>query len=426
MSSEIGLNSDAIDNEETSHRVMPSSRPSSPVRGAYRSHPLPDTTSPTVSRSIDEEQEPRTIDKHLGANLLATPCVRESKALNDDAERKTSPIHFLLNVDSEPLLSTPHKDERPITTQTQIPQSSPYPNLSLPSEILPPLMSSPCNEAVANRRRTQGNSRQPQLLKRSSSMIRLSMSMEGKATVVMEDESETLPASLSSSQVSNQSTISASSAPERRVVDAKIWEICCDSQSSTPTNKVIDDSPRKTIKMIRARQAVAAAKEAATKRKKKVELTSSTSKVLKARQENPIIAPKPSNKPMKAKAPTRLSEKLKAQARKSAPNTPKKPKGDVQSQKPLLTSPLKLVESPFRLYSENAQETSPRKELKSRDGADSDKENSDPEGQYIQQSTREGKVQDRRVLGSIAPDVAAGEMECIENLLSLRGAIWTS
>lgn len=426
MSSEIGLNSDVVDVEDTNHSIMPSSRPSSPIRSTYHPRILPDTASPTASRSTDDEQKTTTMNKNSKANLLATPCVREPKVMSYDAERKTSPIHFLLNVDSEPLLPTPRKDERVNARQTQIPQSSPYPNLVLPSETLPSLTSSPCNEAVANRRRTQGDPRQPQLLKRSSSMIRLSMSMEGKATVVMEDETETLSASMSSSQVSSQSTISASSVPERRVVDAKIWEICCDSQSSTPTNKIIDDSPRKTIKMIRARQVVAAAKEAATKRRKKTEMASPTFKVLKARQDNPILAPRPSNKPMKAKAPARLSEKLKAQARKSAPNTPKKPKGDVKSQKPLLTSPLKLVESPFRLYSENSHEESSRKQLKSRDGADSDKENSDPEGRYIHQSTKEGKIQERRILGNIAPDVAAGEMECIENLLSLRGAMWTS
>ncbi|KAG0129709.1 hypothetical protein HOY82DRAFT_650953 [Tuber indicum] len=74
----------------------------------------------------------------------------------------------------------------------------------------------------------------PRLLKRSSS-IRLSTSLEGKASVVLEDEPSspppppppplTLPApKIQPSSVSR-------SALKRRTIDSKVWEFCCDNQA---------------------------------------------------------------------------------------------------------------------------------------------------------------------------------------------------
>lgn len=71
----------------------------------------------------------------------------------------------------------------------------------------------------------------PRLLKRSSS-IRLSTSLEGKASVVLEDEPSSPPPPLLALRTPKIQPSSVSrSALKRRTIDSKIWEFCCDNQA---------------------------------------------------------------------------------------------------------------------------------------------------------------------------------------------------
>jgi len=71
----------------------------------------------------------------------------------------------------------------------------------------------------------------PRLLKRSSS-IRLSTSLEGKASVVLEDEPSSPPPPLLALRTPKVQPSSVSrSALKRRTIDSKVWEFCCDNQA---------------------------------------------------------------------------------------------------------------------------------------------------------------------------------------------------
>ena len=71
----------------------------------------------------------------------------------------------------------------------------------------------------------------PRLLKRSSS-IRLSTSLEGKASVVLEDEPSSPPPPLLALRTPKiQPSLVSRSALKRRTIDSKVWEFCCDNQA---------------------------------------------------------------------------------------------------------------------------------------------------------------------------------------------------
>ncbi|KAH0611193.1 uncharacterized protein H6S33_011620 [Morchella sextelata] len=70
----------------------------------------------------------------------------------------------------------------------------------------------------------------PRLLKRTSS-IRLSTSLEGKATIVLDEEPESPPSSQQTLPTPKKPSPIASSGPPRKIVDSKIWEFYCDNQA---------------------------------------------------------------------------------------------------------------------------------------------------------------------------------------------------
>ncbi|KAG0635892.1 hypothetical protein HOY80DRAFT_979958 [Tuber brumale] len=73
----------------------------------------------------------------------------------------------------------------------------------------------------------------PRLLKRSSS-IRLSTSLEGKASVVLEDEPSSPPPPpplLTLPAPKTQPSSVSRSALKPRTIDSKVWEFCCDNQA---------------------------------------------------------------------------------------------------------------------------------------------------------------------------------------------------
>jgi len=89
---------------------------------------------------------------------------------------------------------------------------------------------------TTNARRTNSTNSlpPPRLLKRSSSSVRLTTSLEGKATVILEDEESTSlsPVPLPSPGPPQQKYTPARN-PQRPLstqVDSKLWEFCCDNQ----------------------------------------------------------------------------------------------------------------------------------------------------------------------------------------------------
>lgn len=96
--------------------------------------------------------------------------------------------------------------------------------------------STPAKSTFTNSRRTNPNSNPttphapPRLLKRTSS-IRLSTSLEGKATIVLDEEPESPPSSQQTLPTPKKPSPIASSGPPRKIVDSKIWEFYCDNQA---------------------------------------------------------------------------------------------------------------------------------------------------------------------------------------------------
>jgi hypothetical protein len=87
--------------------------------------------------------------------------------------------------------------------------------------VLPPPTSNP--------RRTSGSTLPPpRLLRRSSSNIRLTTSLEGKATVVLED----IPPSSPPKPPPTPAPAPTRRRPLSTPVDSKLWEFCCDNQSA--------------------------------------------------------------------------------------------------------------------------------------------------------------------------------------------------
>ncbi|EWC43701.1 hypothetical protein DRE_07453 [Drechslerella stenobrocha 248] len=353
-----------------------------------------------------------------------------------DIARKTSPIHFLLNPSSE-ILNASFQSTTTVADE---------PEMSQPGSAMKPAysQSQESPRPFVNPRRTGLiASTEPTLLRRSSSLVRLSMSFDGKATVVLEDEEE----SCASPRSSQTSTLVESSQPsfhsesagtvtpaKRRTVNAKIWESCCDSQSSLPAEPVKEDSPRKALKAIRARGVVAAAKAAADARKQRATSTTATEKkkrVLGPKSTNSIVPlTTPSAKKVKIQ---QLSPTKKDKPRKVVTATQKGPKKATPS--PPLSAVKNIKRSPFRGL-EKALNGGSRNDkpgftiYQSSDEGDSEKENWDPTSKARkvrapQQPSWRSKLE-RSILGDLGEERVPqpNELEVIENLMSLRDGLW--
>ena len=150
--------------------------------------------TPRAAPSHTQEAAPMT---NAVTPAYPTPVPQEPKATTSAAHRR---LQDVLNTASETVPLTPVKHA-----------------------LLPP--------PIPSSRRTPANPSlsTPRLLRRSSSLVRLTTSLEGRATVILEDE-------LASSPPKPPPTPLARSAikprPASTPVDSSLWEFCCDSQSA--------------------------------------------------------------------------------------------------------------------------------------------------------------------------------------------------
>ncbi|KAK6332666.1 hypothetical protein TWF730_004326 [Orbilia blumenaviensis] len=409
-----------------------SSRPSSPcpIGDDLESHHTSDATEPDLS-ILTADTSISSIDSFVEPDLI----------------RKTSPIHFLLN----PATETPETSFH--SFQSTIPDVE-MANIdsNIDTTMMKPMdLGEVAKKTYVNPRRS-GLTTQPvpSLLKRSSSAIRLSMSFDGKASVILDDEEDSLPRGSQTSQTS----FHEHTPPKRRTDNAKIWESCCDT--SLGAEPVKDDSPRKALKTIRARSVVAKAKAkaaaaaAADARTQKPEATEPTAKVSRKRKAETPLGPKSANPSvpdtgMASKKPLKMQHFSPAAPKADQPRkvvTKKGPKKATPSPK---VSSGKKTRSPYRTLTEslNGKNGKPGFTIYQSDEGDSDKENWEPGYKVRRKHTGRDSPQPfwrnptlpRLPLGDISPPVAPVrpasppsaldlEREVVENLMSLRAGLW--
>ncbi|KAJ6258855.1 hypothetical protein Dda_5750 [Drechslerella dactyloides] len=418
----------------------PSSRASSPCPAV----------EPVVKTEIDVQQ-PRDTEVHMSdatepdVNIAVSVTASVSSSIEQpDIARKTSPIHFLLNPAAE-TPNTSFQSQSTIADEAEFSQPTSLVKTAESQSHIHTHSPTPL-PAYANPRRTGLIAdTTPKLLKRSSSQVRLSMSFDGKATVVLEDEEEAV-ASPHSSQTSASTLVDSQSSfhehactpPKRRTVDAKIWESCCDSQSSMPAEPVKEDSPRKALKAIRARGVVAAAKAAADARKQRATTTDTATKkkVLGPKSTNGTVPSAATATPGAKKSKVqRVSPTKKDKPRKVVTATHKGPKKATPS--PPLSAVKSHNRSPFRGLEKtlngnggNGKDKPGFTIYQSSDEGDSEKENWDPtsknrRSRVPQQPSWRSKT-GRNILGDLAGERVPqpNELEVIENLMSLRDGLW--
>ncbi|KAF3927358.1 hypothetical protein ABW21_db0203807 [Orbilia brochopaga] len=445
LSSDPFISSPYNPKTDTVEMPSPSSRASSPCPAV----------EPLVKNEVDVQQ-PGDAEVHMSDDT--EPDVNIDVSINTsssslvsvldqpDIARKTSPIHFLLN----PAAETPDTSFESTTTIADEPEFSQPTSIEKPVEIQT-LSPTPLQTYVNPRRTGLVAETTPKLLKRSSSQVRLSMSFDGKATIVLEDDEETI-ASPRSSQTSASTLVDSSQStlgehgctpPKRRTINAKIWESCCDSQSSLPKEPVKEDSPRKALKAIRARGVVAAAKAAADARKQRAATTTTTNtnategapkrKVLGTKSANGTVSATATPLVKKAKI-QRQSPTKKDKPRKVVTATHKGPKKATPS--PPLSAVKNQKRSPFRGLEKTVNGGSGKGNkpgftiYQSSDEGDSEKENWDPTSKTRksrgQQQPSWRSKNGRNILGDLAGERVpqASELEVIENLMSLRSGLW--
>ncbi|KAF3932137.1 hypothetical protein ABW20_dc0107793 [Dactylellina cionopaga] len=405
---------------------------------------LPSTSSrasspcPIVDTVVKTESDVHNMVMSDGTepDLSADTSISSVESMNNtEIVRKTSPIHFLLNP-SPDTPNTSFNSQSTIADDIEISQMN--------TTMLKMSESQTHSQTYVNPRRSGFIAQpQPSLLKRSSSAIRLSMSFDGKATIVLEDE-DAVPCNSQTSTIvdSPQSSFHEPTAtpPKRRTVNAKIWESCCDIQSSTPVEPVKEDSPRKALKAIRARGVVAAAKAAADARKQKKPITTTgTSQHPDLVKKKKVLGPKSANSimPSTTLASTTKTSKLqrssptKEKTRKVLTATHKGPKKATPS--PPMSAVKNHKYSPFRTLERTLSGKIEKPGFtiyQSSDDGDSDKENWEPGNKVKKVKSSSQPVWrnkgGRNILGDLGEERVPqpNELEVIENLMSLRDGLW--
>lgn len=406
-----------LQDDDTIELPSHSSRPSSPCpNGDLQNHHTSDATEPDLS-IITADTSVSSIESFMEPEIL----------------RKTSPIHFLLN----PACETP--DTSFESTQSTIPDD---PEMSHFNTTKPMDIEEPVKTFVNPRRTGVATQTAPSLLKRSSSAVRLSMSFDGKATIILEDGEDSVPRG---SQTSHAS-FHEHTPPKRRTDNAKIWESCCDT--SLNTEPVKEDSPRKALKTIRARGVVAKAKAKADARKQQeksgvatmalgVTKKKTTKNALGPKSANPII-PSANTTTTSIASPKPLKiQHFSPATSKTNNNPPRKvlttsQKGPKKATPSPPMSAIKKNRSPYRTLAETLNGKNGNKACftiyQSSDDGDSDKENWEP-GFKVRKSKQTQPIWRPKVPGNILGDLDGrvpqpNELEVIENLMSLRDGLW--
>ncbi|KAI5853813.1 hypothetical protein BZA05DRAFT_270382 [Tricharina praecox] len=271
-----------------------------------------------------------------------------------------------------------------------------------PAAIEEPVLPPPL--ASTNPRRTPSTSTSasanqlpppPRLLRRSSSAIRLTTSLEGKATVVLEDA----PPSSPPKQLPTPGPRTARRRPLSTPVDSSLWEFCCDNQSAIRSPAATPPQPSEAtqaLRLLRTRrntigslptllrtlsqtQPITAAATTTTTSTNTTNTTNTT-----AIRKDEFVKPTPVKKKPQPALPS-LSEKKKSSvskplaaktpAKKTPSKTPSKPPLKKQQQDRKVITSTKKASRPKPLTGSFSRN---RKDFGSFESLDSDKENHPP------------------------------------------------
>ncbi|KAL7266319.1 Homeobox protein yox1 [Rhizina undulata] len=389
-------------------------------------------------------------------------------------------------------------------TQPVVPQQDEVPNSLYPTKLPPTALSSqestmttsahnrlqhvlstplqptksPLPTITASSRRTNPTTpiNPPRLLKRTSSSVRLTTSLEGKATVVLDEEpaSSPLPRTVSKLLPPPQATpVSFSRGVKRRTVDSKIWEFYCDNQTAIRTPGVLNQPPMPPAE---ATQALGLIRRNSISMEGYCEDLESERPVKKARKASGTVFALPAPTPIKKKsnqrkpaarpAPMKFkswkSARLKQPtAKKSEPTVPfstfepsqdsdkeNRPPGAPASPPPEPRKRKATTTSTATTANNEKAKKTPRKAERQEERVLKESQteppaeiyNYDPPTSYQPQGQEEegegpSRSQSSCVLDcsqvSLATSIESvrrtprvDEMECVENLLSLRGGTW--
>jgi hypothetical protein len=281
--------------------------------------------------------------------------------------------------------------------------------------------------STSNARRTNPTNSlpPPRLLKRSSSSVRLTTSLEGKATVILEDgESTSSPPVPLPSPGPPQQKYTPARNPQRPLstqVDSKLWEFCCDNQSAIRSPARTPPQPSEAtqaLRLLRTRSN-----------------SGGVSSLLRSLSQTEMSNPPSSSQPKKtlAKAPR---ERKVITSNKAA-----RPKNLGINGKDIYHEP--SVDSDKENRPPGAPVSPPPERSNSRKAL-----GVSGKGAVVPTTTKRGKTRagvSRKVLlekmpssgedvystsqesvGSVSADSPRriDEIECVENLLSLRGGTW--
>ncbi|KAI5793170.1 hypothetical protein EDC01DRAFT_87961 [Geopyxis carbonaria] len=330
----------------------------------------------------------------------------------------------------------------------------------------PPVESTPVPVATPSRRTNPTNPLPPpRLLRRSSSVVRLSTSLEGKATVILEDEPiipSSPPPTLIRTPVRQTQSMQRPSTSRRRTlgpVDSKLWEFCCDNQSAIRSPARTPPQPpeaTQALRLIRSKSFSSASKQSTPKppttlrRNHTVESSGSLlpppppsfSKKLKSiKKERKVITaggkssqPKPLKPNSKSKEFSIFEPSLDSDKENRPPGAPVSPppepkrriaglsgKGAIQSS-PIKRRPLSKNKS-FNAERESEVDFNGSQESGYFGGSQDSVAAFMAGGESSQESMYIGAEAEKPTNGRSSPR-RIDEIECVENLLSLRGGTW--
>ena len=237
------------------------------------------TSSPYASASTRPSRRPWAQQYHRYAtNNETDSATRQLRGLEPASDR---PLQGQLNAQPEedPLLPQQSKPQQTSTTHTYNTYPSTKNGITMPmadatasstiqqetkmttsahrrlqdvlngpvavEPVLPPPLAS------TNPRRTSTSANQlpapPRLLRRSSSAIRLTTSLEGKATVVLEDAPPSSPPKPLPTPGPRSARRGLLSTP----VDSSLWEFCCDNQSAIRSPVATPPQPSEATQALR-------------------------------------------------------------------------------------------------------------------------------------------------------------------------------
>lgn len=376
---------------------------SPPLACSFSSDVSASRGSAYLGLSDDDDDDDRDLD--LDLDLDDRYHDRYDDDDDDDGRYESSKRQKLASRSSPPVFSpAPHLPVS-LPGPYDLPEQQPEMTTSAHQRLQDVLSSTPAPPPRSvNPRRTNPPAtphQPPRLLKRSSS-IRLSTSLEGKATVVLDEAPESPPLPPSSQPLPIPASVPRSTGPQRRIVDSKIWEFYCDNQA------MIRSPGHPHLQPAEAKQALGLLRN---KVKPAPSSPITQKKVVVHRRQPP-------SSPTKAKKSRKLISKCTARPRKLPLLRDPGHESDKENRPP--GAPVSPPPEPSRRVD------APRKSRKrKRQGGDARRILGDvPPPPLPSSSSYEPPSSSHDAEMESSQPVRVDEMECVENLLSLRGGTW--